>query len=73
MLEADPARAAEGSSVVVNVSAAFPPDSNLLLSETNVTVSIENGTASAGLDFASVPVFNVTIPLLPEAAVPISP
>ena len=54
--------ASEGDgSVTFNVSVEFP-GSVVLTTDTNVTISIANGTAVSGADFDVVSDFNVTIP-----------
>ena len=46
----------------INVTVSFPQNSDVLPTDTNVTVTIDNGTATSGQDFNPVENFNVTIP-----------
>ena len=56
------ARVAEGSDgITVSVSASFPNNRTLAVDRT-VAVSVDGGTATAGVDFEAVPGFNITIP-----------
>ena len=61
-LNLSPLNASENNgSVTFNVSVSFP-DRVVLPTDTNVSVSIANGTAVSGSDFGAVSDFNVTIP-----------
>ena len=64
ILEVDGAqsRVSEGSAgTSVSVSASFPGGRTLAVDRT-VAVSVDGGTATAGVDFEAVPGFNLTIP-----------